>query len=84
MPAPWGSPVYRNLANNVIAENGVVPILPPTLDHSDEDSDHSKENKVISRGNGVLGTDERKDFIFEKGDFINGSLERVVQLSNDD
>ncbi|GFW61011.1 zinc finger protein ush [Trichonephila clavipes] len=37
------------VSNNVIAENGVVPILPPTLDHSDDDSDHSKENKVISR-----------------------------------
>ncbi|GFU43415.1 uncharacterized protein NPIL_594941 [Nephila pilipes] len=37
------------VSNNVIAENGVVPILPQSLDHSDDDSDHSKENKTISR-----------------------------------
>ncbi|GIX70177.1 zinc finger protein ush [Caerostris extrusa] len=34
------------VTNNVIAENGAIPILPLSMDRSDDDSDHSKDSKT--------------------------------------
>ncbi|GFR18008.1 uncharacterized protein TNCT_344231 [Trichonephila clavata] len=68
------------VSNNVIAENGVVPILPPTLDHSDEDSDHSKENKAISRREMAYLERMRERTLSSKRE--TSSTDRSNELSN--
>ncbi|CAL1272557.1 unnamed protein product [Larinioides sclopetarius] len=63
------------VSNNVIPENGVVPILPPALDRSDDESDHSKD--------GGRTTSSRRERVYlERMRERSSSLKRETVLTD--